>query len=414
MKLSGILGTASGKLGSSVFSVSGGQQIVRQYQPVVSNPSTEGQVTNRSKLKLLSQLSAQIANVIAMVKNGLKSARNQFISVNYPIAYYNSNEANIALEDIRLTDSTFALPGFIADRVREGIQVQFKEAVSNMVDQIVWVIMRRSNTGYVTAWVEKIQEVPGQDRLFTTMLGNIDGEAAILCYGIRFNSMDAKLKYGELIVANASNIASLLSSKNILTSGAGLTETRGLWLPSNAVSSETTGSYTVRIDVSIMNLETGEEDAECGTVTGAGVYTQNASIDLRAVASEGYEFIGWKYDMEGEFIGGDQLPTQVSHLYILADHTRRIYACFAPRTTYNVYTRPSSSNVLSDVTPTGAGAYIPGVEVTVSAPAAPEGYRFVRWDVQSPQGNTTVNELNYTFIMPEGPVTMYYTYAVSQ
>lgn len=51
MKLNGLIGTGSGKLGSSVFAVRAGQQIVRQYQPIVLNPKTEGQVLQRARFK---------------------------------------------------------------------------------------------------------------------------------------------------------------------------------------------------------------------------------------------------------------------------------------------------------------------------------------------------------------------------
>lgn len=412
MKLTGIIGTGSGKLGSSVFSVSGGQQIVRQYQPIVSNPSTAGQVMNRSKLKLLSQLSAQIANVIAMMKDGLKSIRNQFVSVNFPIAYYNNGEADIALEDIRLTDSTFAMPGFIANRISNGIQVQFKEAVNNTVDQIVWVVLRRSNTGYVSAFVSKIQDQPGADHLFTTVLDSQDGDIAILCYGIRYNSADAKTKYAELVVANSSNIASLLSSKNVLKSAAGLTETRGLWLASEDSNSETSGAYKVRIDCSIMNLETGEEDNTCGTVTGTGVYDQGVRFWLRADAAEGYEFIGWKRDMEGEFIGGDQFPTQHASLNVEAIHTTRYYACFAPVAEYNVYAMPLSTNRLENASITGTGSYAPGTEVTLTAQVAPTGYTFSGWF--DSQGQRISTEQTLTFSMPEHAAYYYYTYLANE
>lgn len=408
MKLTGIIGTGSGKLGNAVFSVAGGKQIVRQYQPTVANPSTAGQIKNRSKLKLLSQLSAQIANVIAMTKDGLKSIRNKFVSVNFPIAYYNNGEADIALENVRLTDSTFAIPGFIASRVDGGIQVQFKEAVNNTIDQIVWVILRRSNTGYVSSYVAKIQDVPGSNRLFTTVLGNIDGDAAILCYGIRYNSSEARTKYAELVVAHSSNIATLLSSKSIIPSAAGLTETRGLWLASADSSQETTGTYDVRIDVSIMNLETGEEDAECGTVTGAGVYPQGTRFTLRAESAEGFEFIGWKQDMQGEFFGGDQTPTSVGVLNVEATHTTRWYACFAPIMEYDVYARPSVYNEWDGATVVGAHQQTVGSEVTLTAAEPPQGYRFDRW--LNEQGEILGHDRSISFIMPDRPVTYYYVY----
>ena len=73
-------GAVVGKLASNVYSVNSGVQIVRAYQPNVSNPSTEMQVDTRSRFKLCSQLAAAVSTVLAIPKNGLVSARNQFVS----------------------------------------------------------------------------------------------------------------------------------------------------------------------------------------------------------------------------------------------------------------------------------------------------------------------------------------------
>ena len=78
MKLSGIAGTGSGKLGSQVYASVAGEQIVRNYQPKVSNPNTTKQVNQRSRFKLMSQLSAAMASVIVIPKEGMRSSRNLF------------------------------------------------------------------------------------------------------------------------------------------------------------------------------------------------------------------------------------------------------------------------------------------------------------------------------------------------
>ena len=84
MKLNGLLGTGSGKLGTSVFTTVKGTQIVRQYQPTVNNPSTNLQVSQRSRFKLVSQIAASMADVIAIPRNGIISSRNLFVKKNMP------------------------------------------------------------------------------------------------------------------------------------------------------------------------------------------------------------------------------------------------------------------------------------------------------------------------------------------
>ena len=83
MKLNGFVGKGTGKLGSSVFAVSGGEQIVRQYNPNVSNPNTDAQVAQRAKFKLMSQLAAVLAPGLAFKKDSLVSPRNKFIKKRY-------------------------------------------------------------------------------------------------------------------------------------------------------------------------------------------------------------------------------------------------------------------------------------------------------------------------------------------
>ena len=116
MKLSGITGKGTGKLGSSVFAVNSGEQIVRQYQPVVANPSTEGQVEQRSKLKLMSQLAAAYAPVLAFRKDGMKSARNLFISKNIANVSFEGETATINLPAMQLTAGSTGIPAVTVSR----------------------------------------------------------------------------------------------------------------------------------------------------------------------------------------------------------------------------------------------------------------------------------------------------------
>lgn len=57
-KMYGLTGFLSGKLGNSVMAVSNGLQIVRQYQPIVANPKSAGQLAQRAKGNLVGRLSS--------------------------------------------------------------------------------------------------------------------------------------------------------------------------------------------------------------------------------------------------------------------------------------------------------------------------------------------------------------------
>ena len=106
MKLKGIFGKGSGKLGSSVFAISGGEQIVREYNPRVANPNTDAQVAQRAKMKLMSQLAAALASGLAFKKSGLKSARNLFVSKNIGLCSVSNGKATCEMTALQLTPGT--------------------------------------------------------------------------------------------------------------------------------------------------------------------------------------------------------------------------------------------------------------------------------------------------------------------
>lgn len=110
MKLNGILGKGSGKLGSAIFAINGGSQIVREHNPRISNPKTQAQIEQRAKFKLLAQIAADLAPALFFKKKGLFNARNQFISANMPLCTYDNEEAQVSIPNLHLTPSNSYLP----------------------------------------------------------------------------------------------------------------------------------------------------------------------------------------------------------------------------------------------------------------------------------------------------------------
>ena len=79
------MGTARGKLGNMVFSRVDGQQIARAYNPVVANPKTVGQATQRAIFATISYMAALLSVIVDNsfdgFKNGKKS-RQAFVKKN--------------------------------------------------------------------------------------------------------------------------------------------------------------------------------------------------------------------------------------------------------------------------------------------------------------------------------------------
>lgn len=73
-KIYGINGKITGKVGNTVFAVDGGIQVARQYNPIVANPRTEGQQTQRLKVDFAGQMSK---GIVAAALEGLGGNRRQ-------------------------------------------------------------------------------------------------------------------------------------------------------------------------------------------------------------------------------------------------------------------------------------------------------------------------------------------------
>lgn len=406
MKLSGILGTGSGKLGSSVFSVSGGQQVVRQYQPQVSNPSTDAQVQQRAKLKLLSQLGAALQPAIAIRKQGLVSPRNRFSSVNYQFTYTDNNIANIELGDIQLTDASYPLAGFSVTRSGTSIHFELEESQSETIDEIMVVVLRRTSTESLAVAKQILVTEAGEDGLFQTDFESPEGDVVILAYGMRFGDADAKAKYNNMVVGSASRLAQLISSNVVPQTAVGLTETRGLVLLEGESSAVTSGVFTSSIGVVIYNSGTGAADNAAGSVSGAGRYENGETVTLVATPAEGYRFIGWRNSATGA-----NISTVTTYTFV-AENSRTIYAVFAETTAHRVILGAATGSSSANLTTSGAGEYNAGDEVTVTA-TVPSGTDFDGW--YSDQAATTLVNANstYTFTMGSANITLYYKTSTS-
>ena len=112
MKLTSIIGKGTGKLGGSVFVVSEGRQIVREYQPKVGNPRTEKQQEQRAKFTGLILLAREFAPSLMYIgRQAGVSERNEFVR-------RNTGDASIVI-DLTHTPN-FLLPNYHTLRLTSG------------------------------------------------------------------------------------------------------------------------------------------------------------------------------------------------------------------------------------------------------------------------------------------------------
>lgn len=80
-KIFGVFGGASGKAGNLVFAKVGGIQTIREYNPIVANPRTDGQLAQRARVSLAGQLSKGVtAAAIEGLLGNKRDRRAAFLS----------------------------------------------------------------------------------------------------------------------------------------------------------------------------------------------------------------------------------------------------------------------------------------------------------------------------------------------
>lgn len=230
MKLNGILGTGKGKLGTSVFTTVKGVQIVRMHQPTISNPSTKLQVAQRSRFKLVSQIAASMADVIAIPRIGLSSSRNLFIKKNMPTVIGDAEGAQVSYEKLQLTNGTAALPAIVATRSSGNLTLKLASNASTIVNRVIYCIFTKDSLGQLMLKNSAIVSVAGEDGSFKLQITDIAGDLAIYAYGMKDTSASASATFGNYQVTNASDIATLVSNRSISSKDFIFTKTRGTTL----------------------------------------------------------------------------------------------------------------------------------------------------------------------------------------
>lgn len=292
-KLTSLYGKTTGKIGSIVFSTSGGETIAREYNPHVANPNTQAQVDQRARMKLMSQLSASLSPVLAMTKDGLVSKRNKFTKLNFPASYALNGIAQITYENVQITEGNTSLPALIALGVVSNDHMNLTVGLSVQptatINRVVYCLFKKSNEGkleYIDSSIISTREGPSIEIWFAANFNPLPiAEYVVFAYGMSDTSERASATYGNLNVVTASDLARLVATRAISFSDYQFTQTRAITIASDgtAVLPETAGK--VRVYVTALG--------QGGTVTGGGSFDPGASCTVQATANAGYSFRAW-------------------------------------------------------------------------------------------------------------------------
>lgn len=281
-----IQGIAKGKVGSMVYSNVGGQMIARSYNPYVSNPNTVAQTNQRASFKLLSQIAAVMAPVIAIPKEGLRSSRNLFVKKNSGLASANNGVAQISYENLQLTNSSVGLPSIVATRsAANGIQIALAEDCSAALSRVVYMVYRKTSQSTLQYVQSTIVTAAGDAGTFPGTLVYVEGDIVLFAYGMKDLNASATAKYADYSVQNGEDVARLVLTRNLSMSDFQFTQTRGTTMFADENETTQVGDNQARVYVTA---------TAGGTATGAGVFTLGTSVTVTATPNNGYTFTGWR------------------------------------------------------------------------------------------------------------------------
>lgn len=301
-KSTAVWGKTSGKVGGLVYATSGGETIIREYNPNVSNPSTVAQVNQRARMKLMSQLSACLAPVIAMTKSGLTSKRNKFVKMNFENSYATEGTAQISYENVQLTEGSIGLPtvGVKVSQTFDAVNVGMPTEPAPNVARIVYCIFEKTQESRLSLVETAIisQRAKNGDSQFyfnfaaeglaTKMEDSqlvLAKEYVFYAYGMIDTSKRATARYGNLNVQSASDIATLVGNRTISFEDYQFTQTRGTTAGYDSGGSTPAPAGQAKVFVTALG--------DGGTVSGGGTFALGSQVTVVATAASGYSFRAW-------------------------------------------------------------------------------------------------------------------------
>ena len=379
MKVRGYL-KGKGKLGNIVCSTVAGETIARDYNPEVANPNTEGQVDQRARFKLMSQLSSIMAPVIAIPKQKSQSSRNLFVKKNIGTTVYDGVQAAINLNKVQLTNGVSNIAVIGCDRSsHETCSCYYNGHTLVGMVGMVYCIFEKDDAGNLSLLDSAVVTENNEDDDWGAELKYSAKEIVVYGYALIGDSDKAKAAFGNLDAPTAESVAKLIVSSSVSASTIKTTQTKGFTMAvgiEDGEWSEDDGKVSLTVTV------TGP-----GTADGSGRYDVGERVICTATPNTGMEFVGW-------YRNGSQVATTLTYqLDIMADTT--IEARFRePAARHNVtaLVSPSGSGTVS-----GTGSFEEGSNCTVVASAA-SGYRFKEWQKNGAQVSTSAS---YTFAVME-------------
>ena len=198
---------ATGKFAGAAFQQSPGNGTILREVVKPTNPSTEAQVEQRAKFKLMSQVATAFKSVIAMKREGNITPRNMFVKINSPLLTFNKAEkqAEIDLTALQLTKSSQLVV------LEKGENNKFTLSADLPILYGAVFVYALADDQIVIKAIETKELAEASTSVSTTFVGPIRA-GVVLAYGITQKTDGLKIKYGNYWPEASTAYLSILSS----------------------------------------------------------------------------------------------------------------------------------------------------------------------------------------------------------
>lgn len=302
-RIFGLSGRITGRKGDAVFSVRKGEQIVRQYNPMVLNPNTEKQTVQRSRMKLSSQLGAIFANIIAIPSEGARTPRNIFTKANFGLITRDTTQEGIVvvadLPKLQLTKSGRAMCPIVAGIpfTNGNLVVSLTQDCHEEYDRVVYSIVAVQTDGTMRVIASEVEEKAGVYGRFTHEFANPNGDVLVYAYGIKDLSSKAHTIFENTEYQSGDGVATLISSRTVSAADAQVSMTAGLLLKTTDKFVSSEGSAATFI----------KDNTSANVVPAESIFALvDSTVVLLGKAAAGYHIVS------GSIIAGAEDPISIT------------------------------------------------------------------------------------------------------
>lgn len=217
---------ATGKFAGAAFQQSPGNGTILREVVKPTNPSTEAQVEQRAKFKLMSQVATAFKSVIAMKREGNITPRNMFVRINSPLLTFDpaQKQAKISLVQLQLTKSSQSVV------LSPGENNAFTlSADLPILYGAVFVHVNVTDNEVIAIKAVKNVELEQAANSVSTTIEGVEAGDFILAYGIMQKTDGLKIKYYDYAAESADDGPSAyVYTLKSLAENSALTRTRGV------------------------------------------------------------------------------------------------------------------------------------------------------------------------------------------